>query len=31
LGEETRELLRVASSGLCPDYLSSGWPTGIGS
>jgi hypothetical protein len=31
LGEETRELLRVASSGLCPHHLSSGGPTGIGS
>jgi transposase len=31
LGEETRELFRVASSGLCSDHLSSGWPTGIGS
>jgi hypothetical protein len=31
LGEETRELFRAASSGLCLDHLSSGWPTGIGS
>lgn len=31
LGEETRELLRVASSGLCLDHFPSGGPTGIGS
>ena len=31
LGEETRELLRVAASGLRLDQLSSGGPTGIGS
>lgn len=31
VGEETRELLRVASSGLCSAHLSSGRPTGIGS
>jgi hypothetical protein len=31
VGEETRELSRLAPSGLCFDHLPGGGPTGIGS